>query len=44
MMIESANGPKAAKSASRAELAASIAKNSAPIAATPTALAICDVA
>jgi hypothetical protein len=42
-MIESANSADAAKSASCAEYAASIAKNTAPIAATPAALAICAV-
>ena len=41
--IDSANSADATNSASRAERAASIAKNTAPIAATPAALAICVV-
>src|SRR3954464_6258811 len=41
--IDNANSAIAANSASRAEFAASIAKNTAPIAATPAALAICAV-
>src|ERR1700749_4713735 len=41
--IESANSAVAANSAGRADCAASIEKNIAPIAATPAALAICAV-
>ena len=41
--IDSANSAVAANSASRADCAASIEKNTAPIAATPAALAICAV-
>ena len=41
--IDSANSADAASSAIRADCAASTAKNTAPIAATPAALAICAV-
>src|SRR6185312_11243234 len=42
-IIDSANNAAAADSARRADPLASIAKNTAPIAATPAALAICAV-
>src|ERR1700733_12069552 len=43
MAIDSANSANDANSASRADSAACVAKNTAPIAATPAALAICAV-
>ena len=43
MLIDSANNTHAANSASRADPAVSIAKNTAPIDATPAALPICVV-
>jgi len=43
MAIESANSVNDTNSASRAEKTASVAKNIAPIAATPAALATCEV-
>jgi hypothetical protein len=41
--IDSINNASEASSATRADWAAAIAKKAAPIAATPAALAICDV-
>jgi hypothetical protein len=41
--IDSANSANAANRAETADLIASMEKNTAPIAATPAALAICDV-